>query len=341
MAAFESVDPLHHGSRRTRRKLLHAVFCGLAMGAAGALRAQSARKVWRIGFLASDSSTNRVHEGFRQGMRELGLVDGRDFVVEWRFADGNYERLPGLAKELVSRDVDVIVAATTLSVQAARQATVTTPIVMVAVPDPVGEGFATRLSRPGKNITGLSNLVTEVSVKHVELMHAAVPRLSRMAVLINPLNPSDALILEQVEGAAYNRRLKVATFEASTAGQIDAAFAAMAQAKVEALIVAADAYFDVQRDRIVQLALRNRLPTMSSSREMTEAGGLMSYGQDLAEHYRRAATYVDKIMKGANPGALPVEQPTVLEFIVNLKTAAAIGLSMPREVVLRADRMIE
>jgi len=274
-------------------------------------------------------------------MRELGLVEGKNFIIEWRFADGKYERLPGLAAELVRLNIDVIVAGTTLSVQAARQATKTVPIVMVAVPDPVGEGFAASLSRPGGNITGLSNIVTEVSIKHLELLRAAVPKLSRVAVLINPLNPSDSLILEQIYGAAYARGLNVFPVEASTASQIEAGFGAMTRARTEALIVAADSYFDVQRDQIAKLAVKNRLPTIFSNREMTDAGGLMSYGQDLADHYRRAATYVDKILKGAKPGSLPIEQPTVLELVINQRTARALGLTIPRELELRADKMIE
>jgi putative ABC transport system substrate-binding protein len=274
-------------------------------------------------------------------MRELGYVEAKNFIIEWRFADGKYERLPSLAAELVRRNVDVIVAATTLSVQSAHQATATSPIVMVAVPDPIGEGFASSLSRPGGNITGLTNIVTEISVKHLELLRIAVPRLSRVAVLINPLNPSDSLILEQIQGAAFSIGVRVFPVEASTARQIEAGFEAMIRERTQALIVAADSYFDVQRDQIAKLAVESRLPAISSNREMTEAGALMSYGQDLGEHYRRAATYVDKILKGAKPGDLPIEQPTVLGLIINRKTARALGLAIPQELVLRADRVIE
>jgi putative ABC transport system substrate-binding protein len=274
-------------------------------------------------------------------MREFGLVEGRDFAVDWRFAEGRYERLPGLVAELVRLKVDVIVAVTTLCVQAAHQATTTTPIVMIGVPDPIGEGFAVSLSRPGGNITGLTNIATEVSSKHLELLQVAIPRLSLVAVLINPGNPSDALILEQIEGTAYTRRIKVLQIEAGTASQIEAGFAAITRARAQAVIVATDSYFDVQQELIIKLAVDNRLPTISSSREMTEAGGLMSYGQDLALHYRRVATYVDKILKGAKPGSLPIEQPTVLEFVINRKAARVLGLIIPRELELRADRVIE
>jgi ABC-type uncharacterized transport system substrate-binding protein len=303
--------------------------------------AQQSQKLLRIGVLAADSSSTRVYEGFRQGMQALGYVEGKNITIQWRFADGNYERLPLLAAELARLNVDVIVAGTTLSVQAAHQATGTIPIVMVAVPDPVGEGFVARLSRPGRNITGLTNIVTEVSPKHLELLRAVVPKLARVAVMINPLNPSDALVLEQVQGAAYSAGVKVLAVEASTTQQIDAAFGAMAQARTQAMIVAADSFFDVQRDQIAKLALKNRLPTISSNREMTEAGGMMSYGQDLTEHYRRAATYVDKILKGAKPAALPIEQPTVLQLVINRNSAKALGVTIPEQLVVRADTVVE
>ena len=325
---------------QARRILLRAALCGFALAPVLTLRAQQKSGVRRIGFLVPGASTTRVYEGFRRGMREQGYVEEKNIVVQSRYAGGDYARLAALAAEIVRSNVDVVVAGTTLSVQAAQRATASTPIVMVAVPDPVGEGFAASLSRPGGNFTGLSNIVTEVSVKHVELLRAALPKLARVAVLINPQNPSDSLILEQINGAAYARGLKVLAVEASTENQIDAGFGAMARAQTEALIVAVDAYFDVHAKRITSMALRNRLPTIFSNREMTEAGGLMSYGQDLTEHYRRAAAYVDKILKGAKPGNLPIEQPTVLELVINRGTAAALGLAIPQELELRADRFI-
>jgi len=340
MFELDSVHRQDQASHR-RRILLRAALCGMALPASFASLAQQQPKVWRIGFLASDSSSTRVYDGFQQGMRELGYIQGKNCSIVWRFADGRYERLPSLAAELVRSNVDVIVAGTALSVQAAHQATATIPIVMVAVPDPIGEGFAKSLSRPGGNITGLTNIVTEISVKHLELLRIAVPKLSRVAVLINPLNPSDSLILEQIQGAAYSIGVKVFPVEASTARQIEVGFEAMIRERTQALIVAADSYFDVQRDRIAKLAVENHLPAISSNREMTEAGGLMSYGQDLGEHYRRAATYVEKILKGAKPGDLPIEQPTVLGLVISKRTARALGLAIPQELVLRADRVIE
>jgi putative tryptophan/tyrosine transport system substrate-binding protein len=209
MVEFDSTGPPQDQASHARRILLRAALCGIALAAPLASLAQEQPKVWRIGFLVADSSSTRVYDGFQEGMRKLGYFEGKNCVIRRRFADGKYERLPSLAAELVRLNVDVIVAGTTLSVQAAHQATATIPIVMVAVPDPVGEGFATSLSRPGRNITGLSNIVTELSIKHLELLRTAVPKLSRVAVLINPLNPSDSLILEQIHGAAYARGVKV------------------------------------------------------------------------------------------------------------------------------------
>ena len=338
---IDSTSGLRSRVSRKRRILLRAVFCGVTLAAPFESLAQQPPKIWRIGLLDSGSSSTGIHAGFQQGMRDLGYAEGRNFSIQGRFAEGVYERLPGLAAELVRAKVDVIVAGTTLSVQAARQATSTIPIVMAAVPDPVGEGFVARLARPGGNITGLSNIVTEVSAKHVELLRGAIPKLSRVAVLVNPHNPSDSLILEQIQGAAYSAGIKILVVEASTAPQIEVAFAGMSRARSEALIVTADSYFDMQRDQIAGLAIKNRVAAISSSRELTQAGGLMSYGQNLAEHYRRAATYVDKILKGAKPANLPVERPTVLELIINRKTAKALGVTIPRELELRANSVVE
>jgi putative tryptophan/tyrosine transport system substrate-binding protein len=324
----------------TRRELLLALGAG-ALAAPFASLAQNQSKVWQIGFLAADSASTGLYNGFRIGMRDLGYVDGQNCVMVSRFADGKYERLPALAEELVRRKVEVIVAVATLSVQAAKKATANTPIVMVAIPDPIGEGFAASLSRPGGNITGLSTIVTEASAKHVELLRGVIPNLVRIAVLINPSNPSDTLILEQIGGAAFASGVKVLTVEASTATEIETAFGAMVRARSEAVIVAADPFFDVQRAQIAGLAIKNRLPTIYSNREMTEAGGLMSFGQDQADQYRRAAAYVDKILRGAKPSDLPVEQPVVLELVVNRKTAKALGIAIPRELLLRADKMID
>jgi ABC-type uncharacterized transport system substrate-binding protein len=324
----------------TRRQVLRALGAGALAGPLASL-AQSQARIRQIGFLAADSASTGHFESFRRGMRELGYVDGQTCVIRPGFADGRYERLPALAADLVRAKPDVIVAGTTLGVQAAKKATASVPIVMVAIPDPVGEGFVASLARPGGNITGLTTIVTEASAKHLELLRLVLPKLSHVGVLINPSNPSDSLILEQVGGAAFSSGIKVSSVEAASVPEIDAAFGAMTRTRAEAAIVAADPFFDVQRDRIARLAISSRLPTIYSNRELTEAGGLMSYGQNLADQYRRAAAYVDKILKGAKPSDLPVEQPLVLELVVNRRTAKALGLALPTELLLRADQVIE
>jgi putative ABC transport system substrate-binding protein len=324
----------------SRRRIVSGALAALVVARTHRSLAQPGSAA-RIGFISCDAGSARMQDAFRLGMRELGLVEGKQFTMQWAFADGDYSRLPAIAAKIVSDGASVIVAVNTLAVQAARRATAKVPLVMIGVPDPVGEGFAVSLSRPGHNVTGLSNIVTEVSVKHVEYLHQALPKLAVVALLINPQNPSDALIQEQVQGAAYTRKVKVFPIEARNSAQIDAAFGAIAKARADAVIVAADAFFDVQREQIVAHTLRNRLPSMFASREITEAGGLMSYGQDLAEHYRRAAGYVDKILKGTPPGVLPIQQPMVIEFVVNLKTAAALGMTLPPQLLLRADKVIE
>ncbi len=324
----------------TRRNLLLALSAA-ALTVPFASLAQNQGKVWQIGFLAADSASTHLYDSFRQGMRERGYVEGKTCVIHPRFAEGRYERLPGLAEELVRSKVDVIVAGAPLSAQAAKKATTSLPIVMVAIPDPIGEGFTASLSHPGGNITGLSTIVTEASAKHLELIRILIPNLSHIAVVINPSNPSDSLILEQISGAAFSSGVKVFLVEASTATQIETAFSAIIRARAEAVIVAADPFFDVQREQIAKLAMKNRLITIYSNSEATEAGGLMSYGQDLRDQYRRAAIYVDKILNGTKPSDLPVEQPLVLELVVNRKTANALGVALPKELLLRADKVID
>jgi putative ABC transport system substrate-binding protein len=237
--------------------------------------------------------------------------------------------------------VDVIVAATPPAIQAAQRATTAIPIVMVRTSDPVGLGFVSSLSRPGGNITGLSNLNEDISSKYLELLRAAVPRLSRVTLLVNPGQPLHSVFLKNIYAAAQKTGMKVSPVEASTASQLESAFGAMRQERAEALILLPDPFFLGQVRRIAELAAQQRLPTLFSTREAVEAGVLMSYGPNRAEDYYRAATYVDKILKGAKPGELPVEQPTKLELVINLKTAKAIGLTIPQELRLRADKVIE
>jgi putative ABC transport system substrate-binding protein len=237
--------------------------------------------------------------------------------------------------------VDVILAGGGPAVRAAKQATTSIPIVMARVGDPVGSGFVASLSRPGGNITGLSNILVEVASKYVELLRAAVPKLSRATVLVNPTNPTHPDYFKRVQATEKTNTITISRIQAGTASQIEAAFGAMKQERAVALIVLGDPFFASQAHLIAELARQHRLPTMFWTRGPVESGGLMSYGQNNAEHYYRAATYVDKILKGAKPGDLPVEQPTKIELVINLKTAKAIGLTIPKDLLFRADKVIE
>jgi putative ABC transport system substrate-binding protein len=236
--------------------------------------------------------------------------------------------------------VDVIVAATPPGIQAAQQATATIPIVMVRIGDPVGAGFVASIARPGRNITGLSNMDVEVMSKYLELLRVAVPKLSRVTVLVNPGHPRHPDYLKRIQATATTNNVKISPAQVSTESQIEAVFGAMKRERAGALIVLPDTFFAAQARRIAELAAQHRLPTMFWTRESVESGGLMSYGQNNAEHYYRAATYIDKILKGANPGDLPVEQPTKFELVINLKTAKALGLTM-QDLLFRADKVIE
>ena len=327
-----------------RRKLLIALSLSALAVPLGS-HAQQPGKVWRVGFLALRHvdfvDADYYYGPFRQGMRELGYIEGRNLAIEWRSAEGRAERLPALVADLVQLKVDVIVTAGSAATSAAQQATSALPIVMATTPDPVGSGFVESLLRPGANITGLSNLSVDINRKHLEIMLSIIPRLSRVAVLINPTNSSHAAILKSTQDAARKLDIKVLPAEARTPQEIERAFSAMARERAGAVIIAIDAFFIQQGRQIAQLAAKQRLPSMAGSREYVEAGGLMSYGQNLADNYRRAATYVDKILKGARPGDLPVEQPTTFELFINRKTAKTIGLAIPQELLLRADRVIE
>jgi len=326
----------------TRRQILIAVSSALAAPLV-VFAQQRAAKIALMGYLdgtAADYASYRA-ERLRAGLRELGYIEDKSIVIEYRWAEGKYERLPGLAAQLVQLKPDVIVAAGTQAIQAAQKATTTIPIVMAATADPVGAGFVESLSRPGRNLTGLSNISVDLSSKYLELLRIAIPRLSRITVLVNPTHPNHPAFLKNIQASAQSSGVKVSTITARTASEIGAAFAVMKQERAGALIVLPDGLFFIQAHRIAELAGQQRLPTMFWTREMVEAGGLMSYGQDNVEHYYRAATYVDKILKGAKPGDLPVEQPTTIELVINLKTAKAIGLTIPQDLLFRADRVIE
>jgi len=320
-----------------------AVVALIALGAAAGSRTPSAQQqasVWRVGFLALGTPATLGSENsdaFLKGLRELGYVEGKNLVVEWRFADGNFERLPGLAADLVRLKVDVIVAVASAAIRAAQKATTTIPIVMATTGDPVGSGFVKSLARPGGNITGLSNMGGETGGKLVELLLSTVPKLSRVAVLVTPTSTTYRAILESVQGAAQKAGVATLVVEASTPQEIENAFAMTALEKAGAVIVGSAPFFGVQRQQIADLALKYRLPSMFGARAYVEAGGLMGYGGVRGENYLRSATYVDKILKGAKPRDLPVEQPTMFELVVNLKTAKSLGLTIPPTILLRAE----
>jgi len=309
-------------------------------------RAQPASKSWRIGILSLRSrpasfDSDRNFSAFRGGLRELGYVDGQNVTLEWRFADGESGRLPALAEELVRLKVDVIVTAGNQSIEAARKATATIPIVIATSIDPVGSGFVASLARPGGNITGLSNLTGETSAKHVEILAAVLPGLSRLALLVNPTNSGHAEIRDSVRAAAAGRSIELLVFEARAEQEFDDAFAAMAKRRISALIVAVDSVFTRRCARIATLAAQHRIASIYAPPALAEAGGLFGYGGDFSENFHRAAAYVDKILKGAKPADLPVEQATKFDLTVNLKTARAIGITIPPSIMAAADRIIE
>ena len=306
-----------------------------------AAEAQQAGKVYRIGLLSPTSQALGV-QGFRAGLQALGYVEGHNIVVEHRSAEGRFDRLPELAAELVRLRVDVIVTVVTQASLAAKNATKTIPIVMLAVGDPVGAGLVASLAQPGGNVTGTSLQNVEVAGKSLELLKNAIPKLRVVAVLWNPANPVfQAQMVKETEAAARRLGIQLRMLTARDAKEIDRAFAAMSGERAEALIVIADPVFSAQRMRIAALAAIGHLPWISGPSEYVEAGGLMSYAANSSERGRRTAVYVDKILKGAKPADLPVEQPTAFELVINLKTARALGIKIPQSVLIRADRVIE
>jgi putative ABC transport system substrate-binding protein len=277
----------------------------------------------------------------RQGLRNAGYVEGRDVVIEWRSAEGDYTRLPQLAAELVRRGVDVIVADTTPATQAARGATSSIPIVMAIVADPVGSGVVANLSQPGGNITGLSIMLAELSAKRLQLLKDAVPRLTRVAALWNPPTGYHAKALENLKAAAPSLAIELIAVSARTAAEIGPAFETMSRAHPEAVYVVDCPPFFTHRTTIVKLAMKARLPVISGEKPYTDEGALMSYGPSYEDQLRRAAEYVDKILKGSGPSSLPIEQPKKFDLVINLKTAKALGLTIPPSLLQRADQVIE
>jgi putative tryptophan/tyrosine transport system substrate-binding protein len=332
-----------------RATLLAALALGL-LAAPLAAGAQPAGKVPRIGILspASPSDTGRnpsdlavLFAAFREGLRELGYVEGRNIQIESRWAEGNYDRLPGLAADLVRLKVDVIVTYGTPAAQAAKGATGTIPIVMAAIIDPVASGLVTSLARPGGNITGQSMMSPDLAEKQLQILKELVPKTSRVAVLHNPANPGNAPQVRHAQDAARALGVRLQILGARGPSEIDSAFSAMAAEQAGAVIVLVDAVLQSNRARIADLAARHRLPAVYGLHEYAEAGGLLAYGPNRLDMFRRAATYVDRILKGAKPGDLPVEQPSTFTLVINLKTAKALGLTIPPSLLLRADQVIE
>jgi putative ABC transport system substrate-binding protein len=327
----------------TRRKLLLALGAG-ALASPLAPYAQPKAKVWRVGFLAQrrvDTLDSDPFGGFPRGMRDLGYVEGKNLVIEWRSAEGKVERLPELAAELVKLNVDAIVVAGAPATSAVQKATATIPIIMGSVGDPVGSGFVKSLARPGGNITGLANMSTDLSPKHLEMLLGMAPKLSRAALLLNPENPSGAINLKNLQAVAQKTGVTIFAVEARTLQEIGNAFSTMMREKIGAFIVASDPLFTQHRREIAELAVKNRLPSVGAFREYVEAGSLMSYGYNPSELYRQAATYADKIFKGAKPADLPVEQLMKFELFINGKTAKALGLTIPQSLLIMADKVIE
>jgi putative tryptophan/tyrosine transport system substrate-binding protein len=300
-------------------------------------------KLYRIGFLGNSTAALEANltAQFRDGLRDLGYDEGKNIVIEYRWADGKYDRFPSLIAELIALKVDVIVTAGTPATFAVKKATSSIPLVMVAVGDPVGTGVVPSLARPGGNITGLSSMAPDLEGKRLQLLREVVPKLSRVAVMWNPVNPFHVISLKNVNAAAQTLQMKVQPVEVRVTEDIEPALAAILTARPEALVILADRVFLHNRGRLMDFAARNRLPGIYAYRELVEAGGLMSFGPSYEDMHRRAATYVDEILKGAKPGDLPIQQPTKFDLVINTKAANALGLAIPPTLLARADEVIE
>ncbi len=324
----------------TRRGLLVALGAG-ALTAPFASFAQQPGKVWRIGLLDLGSRVAGRYAALMEGLRDLGYVEGKNFVLEARHADGNADRLEGLAAELVRQKVDLILSQGNPASHAAQRATATIPIVITNAIDPVGDGFAMSLARPGRNITGMSSGAEDTVQKLVELLIMVVPKLKSIAVITNPANSAHALLLSLAQAAARQTGIQVLPVGVRTPEDIERGFATMARDRTDAVIILIDAFLGLQRTQIAGLALKHRLPSITWTMTYAEVGGLMSYGTDIGENWRRAGIFVDKILKGAKPGDIPFEQPTRYYLVVNRKTEKALGIKIPQSILVRADRVIE
>ena len=326
-----------------RRTFIGGMAAGALLVKALSANAQPVKKVPRIGVLlpGTQAASSQFAAAFTQGLREHGYVEGHNIVVERRFADNKAERRSEFAAELVRLKVDVIVTTSDVAIVAVRQQTQTIPIVMANSTDPVGTGFVASLAHPGGNVTGLTLISPELSAKRLELLKEAVPGLSRVAIMWNPDARGAVLEYKETESAAHSLRLQLQSVEVSRADDFDRAFSALTTGGAQALIVVGSAFAFTNQGRIASLAQKHRLPSMFGQREFADAGGLIAYGSNLADNWRRTATFVDKILKGAKPGDLPVEQPTKFELVINLKTAKALGLTLPQSLLQRADEVIQ
>jgi putative ABC transport system substrate-binding protein len=332
------------GTRIASLGLIIALVLGVASAPVGAAaqgdRTKKPVRIGRLSPLSAEADAPNL-AAFRTGLRELGWVEGRTFTIEARFADGKPERLPDLAAELVQRRVDVILTGSSPGALAAKRATATIPIVMVTTGDPVGDGIVPSLARPGGNVTGVTALGQTLNTKRLELLKEAVPGIARVAVLINPASTYTPQFLRERDAAARALKLDILTVEAKDPREFENSFSAMIAGRAGALMVQMTAFFDNHRRKIVELAARNRLPAIYGERKFVDDGGLMFYGASLATMYQDAAVYTDKILKGAKPSDLPVEQPTKLELVINAKAARAIGAAIPQSLLVRADQVVE
>jgi putative ABC transport system substrate-binding protein len=322
-----------------RRQLITLLGASAISGSFGTLT-HAQGKMPRIGFLDPGSKNSGLYGPFLEGMKELGYIDGKNIVIEARFADGALDKLPALAKELADLKPNAMIAQSTPGVRAIIATKTTAPIVMAAVGDPVGSGFVASLARPGGNVTGLSILTSDVSPKLLEMLKTAIPKLAQVAVLVNPANPNSTVSLKNIQSVAPSMRLKILPTEAATVGDIDNAFAAIARQHPDALIIPGDPLFRLNAAQVAELALRYKIPLACTNVEIVEAGGFLSYGASIADSYRRAATYVDKILKGAKPADLPVEQSAKFELVINGKTAAALHIKIPQSLLITAEKVI-
>ena len=325
-----------------RRRFISGVTLSL-LAAPLAAQAQQAGKVYRVGFLGNSTAALEANlvGPFREGLRDLGYVEGRNILIEYRWAEGQYERFPTLIAELIALKVDVIVTAGTPASLAVKKAATSIPLVMVAVGDPIGTGLVASLARPGGNITGLTSIAAELEGKRLELLSEVIPKLSYIAVLWNPASPFSVVAEKEVQAAAQVLRIKVQSLGVRAAEELENAFAAIIRERPGALLVLADRLFLHNRARIVDFEAKHRLPGVYAYPELVEAGGLMSFGPSYPGMHRRAAYYVDKILKGAKPADLPVEQPATFNLVINLKAAKALGLTIPQSVLLRATEVIQ